>query len=523
MKETPPPLIRSLAKPGALPGSTKPARLIQTQMSWVLVSEKFAYKVKKPVNLGYLDYTTLSNREFFCRQEVELNRRMCPEAYLGVVKISLENGQYVLNGKADAVEYAVKMVKLPSRCMLDYLLAHNEVAAGMIDEIALKVAGFHERASTSEYISSFGSLESVRTNALENFDQTEAYIPGVISRSDHERIKNFTVTFLQNNAHLFKARVDKGHIKDCHGDMHSSHICFTNGLCIYDCIEFADRFRYIDTASEIAFLAMDLDCYARADLSYDFIDRYIRASEDIEAAGLVGFYKCYRAMVRAKVNCFKLDDPYVGHTEKIRSKRAAEKYFSLAKSYTLDRPLLLVNVGLVGTGKSTLARALAGRMGMVVISSDVVRKTLAGIPLTERSKDGLDQGIYAPHFSRLTYESMFDQAKQWLSRKTSVILDATFTMSASRSKARRLASETGARFILLEYRLSEKEILHRLGRREKSAGSISDAGVDVYLKMKRGFQPPGKKEKGERVIINSNQRLDTSIHKVERFIYDLER
>jgi len=519
LTETLPPVIQALSKPGILPGSAGPATIIQTQMSWVLLTAEYAFKFKKPVNLGYVDYTSLENRFFFCRKEIELNRRLCPDGYLGVIPVTLKNSRYCLDGAGETVDYTVQMKRLPQERMLDWLLENGEVTPDMLKTVAVRVADFHRQADTGKHIDYYGLPESICFNAAENFEQTAKYTGPVALPRSMARIKGFTLSFLDSNEDLFAGRVEAGRIRDCHGDLHSSHICFTDCLCIYDCIEFNDRFRYADTASEVAFLAMDLDHYGRADLGAIFVQDYIEASGDTGIKRLLGFYKCYRAMVRAKVNCFKLDDSYVSNSEKASSKAAARLYFDLAESYTRQRPVLLATAGLTGSGKSTLARALGRRMGMVVISSDIVRKNLAGAAPTRHFYAAVDSGIYSPEFSRLTYETMFEQAEHWLSRGISVVLDATFTLARSRQAAADLARRQGADFGILEFYIEDDHALTRLEERLSQPGNVSDATAEIYFKLKQEYQPLTGMETGCRVIIDSSITLDENINRVQKYIY----
>jgi len=324
---------QALLDPEAYPHKPQNIELVQTQMSFVFLAGKYVYKIKKPVNLGYLDYTTLEKRHFFCYQELELNRRLCPDAYLAVVPIVEEKGGLRIEGRGKAIEYAVKMNQLPRDRMMDVLLPRGQVTLEMLARVATKLAGFHKKAETSQKIAAFGKLDVVRQNTGENFAQTEKYIGTSITDEEYQHIKNYTNDFIYSNASLFDKRVREGKIRDCHGDLHAAHVCFTDDICIYDCIEFNDRFRYSDVASEIAFLAMDLDRYQQAGLSRHLVNTYVRLSHDEALLELLGFYKCYRAYVRGKVESFKLDDPYIPEEEKTKVLTAAQSYFQLAKSY----------------------------------------------------------------------------------------------------------------------------------------------------------------------------------------------
>ncbi len=328
-----PPTVEALLKPQAYPHGPQKIELVQTQMSFVFLTGEYVYKIKKQVNLGYLDYTTLEQRRFFCQQELELNRRLCPDAYLAVVPIVGENDGLRMEGQGEAIEYAVKMRQLPQDRMMDVLLPVGRITPEMIGKVAQKLVNFHQGAETSQKIAAFGALDVIRHNCDENFAQTEKYVGLTILRAKYEVIRGYTDDFIRSNAGLFERRVVEGRIRDCHGDLHAAHVCLTDDICIYDCIEFNDRFRYCDVASEIAFLAMDLDRYRQTGLSRHLVNTYVSFSHDEELLKLLGFYKCYRAYVRGKVESFKLDDPYIPEQEKTKVLTAAHGYFQLAGSY----------------------------------------------------------------------------------------------------------------------------------------------------------------------------------------------
>ena len=324
---------QALLNPEAYPRKPKKIELVQTQMSFIFLTGEYVYKVKKPVNLGYLDYTTLEKRCFFCHQELDLNRRLCPNAYLAVVPIVEKKDGLRIEGRGKAIEYAVKMKQLPQNRMMDVLLPRGQVTMEMVVRVAEKLADFHKKAETNQEITAFGKLDVVRQNTDENFAQTEKYIGTSVTAEKYHHIKNYTNNFIDSNASLFDKRVREWKIRDCHGDLHAAHVCFTDDICIYDCIEFNDRFRYSDVASEIAFLAMDLDRYQQTGLSRHLVSTYVRLSHDEGLMKLLDFYKCYRAYVRGKVESFKLDDPYIPDDEKTKVLTAAQSYFELAESY----------------------------------------------------------------------------------------------------------------------------------------------------------------------------------------------
>jgi len=306
--------------------------LIQTHISFVFLTRNLVYKVKKAVSLGFLDFTTLEKRRFFCEKELQLNRRLCGDMYLEVVPIN-RSEVIKIKGEGEAVEYAVKMKRMPQERMMNKLLEENKVDSKLVDRIAKIIADFHSKAETSRRISEFGSLAIIETNWKENFEQTQEFAGKTISLKNFRLIRERIDDFTERNVSLFEKRVAEGRVRDCHGDIHSGNIFVTDRIYIFDAIEFNERFRYSDVASDIAFLAMDLDFKGRTDLSNFWVKRYIKYSGDQELTKLLPFYKCYRAYVRGKVISFKLKDPNVGIEEKSAAMKEAKAYFKLASTY----------------------------------------------------------------------------------------------------------------------------------------------------------------------------------------------
>jgi aminoglycoside phosphotransferase family enzyme len=325
-------VVEALMKPEAYDEKPGQIELAQTHISFVFLTRNFVYKVKKAVDLGFLDFTTLEKRRFFCEKELELNRRLCGDMYLEVVPINRSN-IIKIKGEGETVEYAVKMKRMPQERMMSKLLEENKVDTKLIDRIAKIIADFHSKAETNRRISEFGSLALIETNWKENFEQTEEFFGKTISIKDFKLIREKVEDFMKRNVPLFEKRMTEGRVRDCHGDIHSGNIFVTDGIYIFDAIEFNERFRYSDVASDIAFLAMDLDFKERTDLSDFFVERYIKYSGDQELAKLLPFYKCYRAYVRGKVTSFKLEDPNVGREEKSVALKEAKAYFKLASTY----------------------------------------------------------------------------------------------------------------------------------------------------------------------------------------------
>jgi uncharacterized protein len=501
-----PEVVQALLNPQLYPDKTSRVDLMQTQMSFIFLTGKYVYKIKKPVNLGYLDYSTLEKRHYFCKQEVELNRRLSPETYLGVIPITRTKGGYTLGGKGQAVEYAVKMLYLPQESMLNVLLERNRATPEMLDRVAAKIADFHNRAATNPEIQQFGKIAATRNKTEENFAQTAKYLDITLTAAQYQQIQEYTNRFLSQNAPIFDQRADNGRVRDCHGDLHSQHICFNEALSIFDCIEFNDRFRYCDVASEIAFLAMDLDHFGRADLARSFINSYIRLSGDQQIPLLLSFFKCYLAFVRGKVGSFKYDDPYIGDAERKSTREAARTYFDLSQAYSRSRPLLMVTAGLTGTGKTTTANALARRLGLTVLSSDILRKQLAGVPPTERHFNEPDSGLYSAEMTRRTYEKLFLEAGKLLLMGQHVILDASFIKAQDRRTAVELAQKCGADCFIIESQLDEKQLRERLEQRVRGT-SISDGRWEIYETQKSKFEPVNEVPLSHRFRVDTAQPL----------------
>jgi hypothetical protein len=328
-------VVDALLASGAYPEEPGKIELIQTHISFVFLTKKFVYKMKKAVNFGFLDFSTLDKRRFFCEKELELNRRLCADVYLEVVSIN-KSKNIKIKGDGETIEYALKMKRLPQQKIMTLLLKKGKVSKKTIDELAKIIVDFHSKAQTSSEINEYGSLKIIKINCDENFAQTLKYVDQTISRLDFEFIQNRVNNFIEINKLLFENRIKNNKIRDCHGDMHSGNIFITDPICIFDAIEFNDRFRYSDVASDVAFLAMDLDFQKRADLSDYFINRYVNYSKDQELVKVLSFYKCYRAYVRGKVTSFKLDDSNVNTVEKKAATKEAQSYFKLASKYAKD-------------------------------------------------------------------------------------------------------------------------------------------------------------------------------------------
>jgi aminoglycoside phosphotransferase family enzyme len=330
-----PSMIDDLVEPAFLPDPTAHVSLIQTHISLVFVADNFVYKVKKPVDFGFLDFTTLEKRKHYCFQEVRLNQRLAEDVYIGVLPVSYD-GRHHRMGEGEGgevVEYAVKMKKIPKNALMKSLFSSGELREDHLREITRILAGFHLSAEHSPEIDTFGEPEVFKVNTDENFEQTEKYIGTTIEEEDFCAIREWTNDFYETNINLFRKRIRAGKIRDCHGDLHMEHVCLTEKPSIIDCIEFNDRFRYSDILADIAFLLMDLEYQGGQRFADQLWRFYSQQAGELGMEALLAFYKVYRAYVRGKVTSFQLDDAQIGPQEKESAAQTATRYFQLARSY----------------------------------------------------------------------------------------------------------------------------------------------------------------------------------------------
>jgi len=486
---THPKLVEAMSRPEFYPHRPPTVELVQTHISFVFIAGDLVYKVKKAVDFGFLDFTTLAKRKYFCEEELRLNRRLAPETYLEVIAIG-EDGEGTLRpGGGRPVEYAVVMKKLPLERMLKKLLAEGRVDPAAMDAVARKVADFHAGAETGGRIDEIGGIETIRYNHDENFAQTEKYIGLTIARERYDFLRAWVNRFLERERALLERRVREHRIRDCHGDLHAEHICLADGIIIFDCIEFNQRFRYGDVAAEAAFLAMDLDYNGYPEWAEAFVDAYIRHSRDTEVRDLLNFYRCYYAFVRGKVVSFRLDDPAIGEDARREAREMAERYFDWAYTYAArpERPALILTAGLMGTGKSVLARQIAPRLGARIVQMDSLRKELAGLEPGEKRLDAFGAGLYSDDVSRRTYATALERAAAEIRSGRPVILDGSYKRREERFQAMEAARGLGADFFVLECLCDEEDIRQRLDQRQSEAGEPSDGRWEIFRQQRADF------------------------------------
>jgi aminoglycoside phosphotransferase family enzyme/predicted kinase len=495
--------------------------LVQTHVSLIFITDNYVYKIKKPVDLGFLNFTTLDRRRFYCAEEIRLNRRLCPDIYLGIAEVRDSERGASFDGEGEVIDYAVKMKRLPEERMMEHLLQENSLVDEDIRRIARTIGEFHLKADQGEEINCYGSPEAIRHNWDESFRQISEFVPAVIAVADLRILMAWVDAFLAENQNLFAERISQGFIRDCDGDIHMGNICLTDRICIFDCIEFNNRFRYSDTAADIAFLLMDFDFHARRDFSGIFLSAYIETTGDCGITKVLDFYKIYRAVVRGKVECFKLRDPDIPDDARHEAEARALRYFRLARGYVIRRklpPTLIITSGLMGSGKSSTAAELAFELGMQLYSSDAARKEIAHIPAHSHDFSGYGQGIYSAGFNQETYDTLCASAAKSLEAGQSVIIDATFQRKIDRTRFRALAEKLSAPFYIVKTDCPESLIKERLGKRMTRRATISDGRWELFRQQSEEFEPLGVDE-GKQICIDTSlparDTIDTILHSME--------
>lgn len=488
-------LHQALSGAQAYPDGTAPIAFRETHVSRLYLHQERVYKVKKPVDFGFLNFTNLDRRRFYCQEEVRLNDRFAPDTYLGVVEIRNDGGQIRIDGQGEIIDYAVVMRRLPEARMLDSLLAKQarELPTQM-DQLAARLVRLHQDSAICRHEGGQSNLEIVRANWRENFQQAEASAGQTLLPAARLQMQNYVDGYLEQHAPLLLQREADGWVRDGHGDLHAEHICLTEPIRIYDCIEFNRRFRVADLAADLAFLLMDLDRRGRPDLAQRLLRRY-RELEP-EAAGpdhLLHFYRLYRAFVRGKVAAFLANDPKVENTQRQAAEVDARGYFNLALGY-LAAPALILVSGLMGVGKSTLAVALAEALGGLWLRSDQLRKALAGLPAGTPQAVPFGNGIYCSEATTRTYGVLATQAGQALAKGQTVVADASFARAGHRRKMLAVARKAGVPLLLLQLHCPLEVARARLDQRQAGGTDPSDGRSALQQAQLQQWQEPTAEE-----------------------------
>jgi aminoglycoside phosphotransferase family enzyme/predicted kinase len=502
-----PNLISQMLQPGFYPHSvTEPIQLIQTHISYVLLTGDYAYKLKKPANFGFLDFSTLEKRQHFCQEELRLNQRGAGELYLEVLPVTLVGEQYHLGGTGEVVEYAVKMRQFPQEALFSELFASGNLQESHLEELGRVVAQYHAESVTNDYIRSFGEVSQIRLAIDENYQQTQNYIGRPQTQEQFEATKQYTDNFFVQHPELFKSRIDNNYICECHGDLHLRNIALWHDkIMLFDCIEFNEPFRFVDVMYDVAFIVMDIESRGRKDLGNAFLNAYVEQTGDWEGLQVLPLYLSRQAYVRAKVNSFLLDDPNIPAAVKEESAKTASAYYRQAWEYTKPQQgKLILMSGLSGAGKSTTAKYLARKLNAVHLRSDAVRKHLAGIPLLEKGGDE----IYTPEMTQKTYSRLLALGIILANQGWSVILDAKYDRQDLREAAISQATQHQLPVHIINCTAPLEVVTERLLNR---TGDIADATADLLASQIKQSEPFTNQEQPYITVVDTTQPLDTQL------------
>lgn len=473
---------------------TPGAELIETHISWVILEQDRVIKLKKPVDLGFLDFSTGALRKLACESELRLNRRLAPDVYLGLGEVRGGADGLHIGGAGEIIEHAVLMRRLPDHDRADIQLSRGRLGLEGLRRAATTLARFHAEAARSPEISAWGSAEAVRVSVEENFAQTRGYLPALSSPAEADELEAWQRCFLDAHVERFEARIADDRVCEGHGDLRLEHLYLdeSGGCRFLDCVEFNPRLRCLDVASDVAFLAMDLGVHARVDLAERFLSLYAEASGDYGLFGMVDFYESYRAFIRGKLACFSLERADLGPEARARTEAQARRFFRLAlasERRALLGPRVIVVAGKIASGKSSLASALAMRTGAVVINSDRTRKMMEGVEVTEHLFDAPGAGAYTEDRTEATYAELFRRAEAVLKSGRPVILDASFARQRHREGAREVARRLRVPFAFVECRVSRAEAMRRLEQRARDASAVSDGRPEIWDAVSATWEP----------------------------------
>lgn len=464
--------------------------LLETHISFVLLAGDRAFKFKKPLNLGFLDFTALDARRHFCEEEVRLNRRLAPAVYLDVVPVTLAGDEPRLEGPGEPVEFAVRMRRFPQEALLDRVAREGGLEE-RIEALAEQVAAFHAQVPAAGPDTPHGEPFEVVAPAAENFAQLLVLCADPGRHGRLERLQSWTEAEAGRLNPVFRSRKHAGRVRECHGDLHLGNMALVDGeIVIFDCIEFEPGLRWIDVMSEVAFLVMDLHRRGLAGLARRFLNAYLEATGDYAGVAVLRFYLVYRAMVRAKVAAIRARQSGSRQGEAAALEGECEEYLRLAERFiAAEAPMLLLMCGVSASGKSRFSRRLLPLTDAIRVRSDVERKRMHGLAALEKSGSGIDSGLYAAEATVAVYDRVAQLCRQVLDAGWVAIADATFLKRWQRERLRREARAAGAHCAILEFTAAEAVLRGRIERRLRKADNASEADLEVLLRQLAGREP----------------------------------
>jgi uncharacterized protein len=506
-------LVRALTNPALYgPGCTA-VRVVETHISYVLLTGRSAYKIKKAVDLGFLDFTTLAARHFYCDRELELNRRLAPAIYLEVVGITGTIDAPRIGGDGPAIEYAVRMREFPQDALLTCVLARKALTTAHIEALASDVAAFHTSAPRAEPGSRFGSRREILDLAIENFTEIEPLLEHDSDRHAAADLRRWTEREHAACAILFSERQRSGFVRECHGDLHLGNIALVDGLVtIFDCIEFNEDMRWSDVMADVAFLQMDLRDRGRPDLAARFLSGYLERTGDYGGVQVLRFYVVYRAMVRAKVACMR-----AGQIDEAAARAAKtteyQEYLSLAaRCARLNASGIVITHGLSGSGKTTRSAALVDHAGAIRIRTDIERKRMHGLPPLARTESTLDEGVYSAAATERTYSRVASLARTVVGAGYPVVIDGTFLRRRYRDQVRAVAADLNVPFAIVDFVASVETLRARILERREASTDASEANLEVLERQRQSAEPIAPDERAVTVTYDAETPLDVSHH-----------
>ena len=504
-------LIQALLDPRCYPHPVQHVQLVETHISWLLLTGTYAYKIKKPVDLGFADFSTLDKRLHCCSEEVRLNRRFAPDIYLGVVPIVGTPNEPAVDAPGSAIEYAVKMREFDQRDLFLTRLLEHRVDPGHIDALADACVAFHANADTAAATSPFGAPDALLSDALANFDAIVPRIADEQLRTRIDALRHWTLATHQRQQSSFIRRQTEKRIRECHGDLHLRNIILArNRITLFDCIEFNEQFRRIDVMNELAFTAMDLTAQGRFDYSCRLINRYLETGGDYHGLGVLPFYLVYRAMVRAKVDWIHAGQSDVGEDTQARERQDFADRITLAERYAQpSHPFIAITSGLSGSGKTYLSQLALERTGAIRLRSDIERKRLSGLAADACSGSDLNTGLYSPSTSDRTFEHLAHLARVVIAAGFPVIVDATFIHHGRRTVFADLAATLAVPFVILHCQAQNHVVEARIAKRRAARADASEADVRVLRHQRQSAEPFTRAEQA--AVIQVDTENDASI------------
>lgn len=487
-------IVQALLDPSVYGGDADQVEKIETHISYVFLAGAYAYKIKKAINLGFLDFSTLAARHFYCQEELRLNRRFAASLYLDVVAITGSPDRAQLGGDGPVLEYAVKMRRFPQEQLLDRLLEKNLLTSHHIDQLADTLAAFHASAAVSSATDRFGTPSAIGQPVTENFIQIKSLPNDGRHESVLNELEEWSLRQCAQLADVFARRKRDGYVRECHGDCHLGNMAVVNdAVTLFDCLEFSEELRWIDVMSEVAFAYMDLRDRKHFEWAQRFLNRYLELSGDYAGLRVLRFYVVYRAMVRAKVHGLRAKQPGLDAAKVDGLLNRYREYLALARQFTRDlSPAILITHGFSGSGKTTLTQFLLEFTGAVRLRSDVERKRLHGKPALARAGSGIQQGIYAPQATVLTYQRLRELTESIIQARYPVVVDAAFLKRSQRDAFRQLAETLYVPFVIIDFTASEAALRQRLSQRQRQLTDASDADVSILehqLQTSEALQP----------------------------------